>query len=76
MVQAVLVFSAGIGMMFGIGKCAMLVMYKGQIVKIVGIELPDDRVFNSFQEGESYISLGRLKAERFLEKELKMKVSN
>ena len=63
-------------MMFGIGKCAMLVMYKGQIVKIVGIELPDDRVFNSFQEGESYIYLGRLKAERFLEKELKMKVSN
>ena len=35
-VQTVRVFSEDIGMEFGIGKCAMLVMEKGKIVKSVG----------------------------------------
>ena len=44
MVQTVHFFSEGIGMGFGIEKCAMLVMEKGKIVKSVGIELPGGKV--------------------------------
>ena len=47
-------FSKDIGMEFGIEKCAMLVIKKGKIVKSVGIELPDDKVIKSLQEGESF----------------------
>ena len=39
LVQTVHVFSEHIGIEFGIEKCAMLVMEKGKIVKLVGIEL-------------------------------------
>ena len=38
---------------FDIEKCAMLVMEKGKIVKSADIELPDGKVINSLQEGES-----------------------
>ena len=51
LVQTVCIFSEGIGMEFGIEKCAMLVMEKGKIVKSVGLELPDGRVIKSLQEG-------------------------
>ena len=40
-------------MEFGIEKCAMLVMEKGNIMKSVGIELRDCKVIKSLQEGES-----------------------
>ena len=40
-------------MEFGIEKCAMSVMEKGKIVKSVDIELPNDKVIKSLQEGES-----------------------
>ena len=54
LVETVPVFSEDIGMEFGIEKWAMLVMEKGKIIKSVGIELPDDKVIKSLQEGESY----------------------
>ena len=47
LVQTVRVFSEDIGMEFGMGKCAMLVMEKGKIVKSVGIELSDGKVIKS-----------------------------
>ena len=53
LVQTVRVFSEGIGMEFGIEKCATLVMENGKIVKPVGIEFPDGKVIKSLQEGES-----------------------
>ena len=62
-------------MEFGIEKCAMLVMEKGKIVKSVAIELPGDKVIKSLQEGESYIYLGILKADKFLEEKMKLNVS-
>ena len=58
LVHTVRVFSEVIGMEFGIEKCAMLVMEKGNVVKSVGIELPDCKVIKSLQEGESYKYLG------------------
>ena len=54
LVQTLCVFNEDIGMKFGIEKCATLVMEKGEIVKAVGIELLDDKVIKSLQEGESY----------------------
>ena len=44
LVQTVRVFSEDIGIEFGIEKCAMLVMEKGKIAKLVGIELPDGKI--------------------------------
>ena len=41
-------------MQFGIDKCAMLVMKKEKIVKSDGIQLPNDEVIKSLEEGESY----------------------
>ena len=41
LVQTIRTFSEDIGMEFGIGKCATLVIEKGKIVKSVGTELPD-----------------------------------
>ena len=48
-------------------KFAMLVIEKGKIVNLVGIE-------KSLQEGESYNDLGILGADRFLGEEMKLKV--
>ena len=73
--QTVRVFSKDIGMEFGIEKCAMLVMEKGKIVKSVDIELPDNKVIKSLQEGESYKNLGILEADKFLEEKMKLNVS-
>ena len=74
LVQTVHVFSEDIGMEFGIEKCATLVMEKGKILKSVGIELPDDKVIKSLQEGESYKYLGILEADTFLEEKMKLNV--
>ena len=75
LVRTVRVFSEDIGMEFGIEKCAMLVMEKGEIVRSVGIELPDVKVIKSLQEGESYKHLGILEADKFLEEKMKLNVS-
>ena len=75
LVQAVRIFSKDIGMEFGIEKCAMLVTEEGNIVKSVGIELPDGKVIKSLQEGESYKYLGILEANRFLGEDMRLRVS-
>ena len=54
LVQTVCVFSEDIRMEFGIEKCAMLVMEKGKIVKLVGIDLPDGKVIKSLQVFRSF----------------------
>ena len=59
---------------FGIEKCAMLVMEKGNIVKSVGIELPGGKVIKLLKEGESYKYLGILEADKFLEQKMKLDV--
>ena len=52
----------------------MLVMEKRKIVKSVGIELPDDKVIKSLQEGESYKYFGILEADKFLEEKMNLNV--
>ena len=75
LLQTVCVFSEDIGMEFGIERCAMFVIEKGKIVKLVGIELPGGKVIKSLQEGESYKILGILEAYKFLEEKIKLNVS-
>ena len=75
LVQTVRFFSEDIGMEFGTEKCAMLVMDKGKIVKSVGIELPNDKVIKSLQEGEIYKYLGILEENKILEQKMKLNVS-
>ena len=65
LVQTIHIFSEHIGMEFGIEKCAILVIEKGKIMKSVGIELADGKVFKSLQEGKSYKYIGILEADRF-----------
>ena len=62
-------------MVFGIEKCATLVMEKGKIVKSVSIELPDGKVIKTLEEGESYKYLGILEPDKFLEEKMKLSVS-
>ena len=62
-------------MEFGKEKCAMFVIEKGKIVKLVGIELPHHKVIKSVQDGESYKYLGILEGDRFLGEDMKLKVS-
>ena len=62
-------------MEFGIEKCAMLVIEKGQIMKSVGTELPNHKVSKLLQEDESYKYLGIFEADSFLGEEMKLKVS-
>ena len=52
--QTVRIFSEDIGMQFGVNKCAMLMMKKEKIVKSYSIQLPNDKVIKSLEEGESY----------------------
>ena len=53
----------------------MLVMEKGKIAKSVGIELPDGKVIESLQEGETYKYLGILETDKFLEEKIKLNLS-
>ena len=75
LVQTIRVSSEDVGMEFGIEKCAMVVMEKGKIVKSVGLELPNGKLIQSLQEGESYKYLGILEADQFLEETMKLNVS-
>ena len=74
LVQTVRVVSEDIGMKFGIEKCAMLVMKRGNIIKSDGIVLPDDTVIKAMNEGDSYKYLGIVEADQILRKEMKENV--
>ena len=62
-------------MEFGIEKCAMLVIEKGQIVKSIDIELLHGKGIKSLQEDESCKYLEILEADGFLGEKLKLKGS-
>ena len=61
-------------MQFGIDKCAMLVRKKGRIVKSDGIQLPNDKVIKTLEEGQSYKYLGLLEAGEVMVNGMKDKV--
>ena len=61
-------------MEFGIEKCAMLVLKRGQVATSNGIKLPDESVIKSVKDGESYKYLGMLQADQIKHQEMKDKV--
>ena len=56
------IFSADIGMDFGVTKCAKLVVRNRKVVTTDGINLPDGREIKSLEKEESYKYLGVLKS--------------
>ena len=72
--QTVTIFSEDIGFQFGINKCPLLVMKKGKIVKSDSIQLPNDKVIKSLEEGESYKYLDVLEVNKVMINEMKDKV--
>ena len=70
LIQTVRIFSTDIGMQFGIDRCVMLVI---KIVKSDGIELANDKVINSLEEGEIFMYFGVLEADEVMVNEMKDK---
>ena len=60
LILAVRIYSQGIGMEFGIEKCAMLVMKSGKRLMTDGIELPNQDRIRTLEEKETYKYLGHL----------------
>ena len=73
-VNTVRIWSQDIGMEFGIGKCAVLIMKRGVFSRSEGIQLPNDEVIKNVEEGEGYKYLGILEADGFKNSEMKEKV--
>ena len=61
-------------MQIGIDKCVMLAMKKGKMVRSDGIQLLNDKVIKSLEEGESYKYLGVLEADEVMVSEMNDKV--
>ena len=60
--QTVRIFSDDIGMEFGIGKCATLVLKRKKNTKFDGISLPDKIAMKWLTEGAGWKYLGILQA--------------
>ena len=52
------IFSADIGMSFGIGKCSHIGIRRGNIYESDGVELPSGEVIRSLSYDETYKYLG------------------
>ena len=74
LIQTVRIFSKDIGMEFGIDKCAMISLKRGNIITSEGITLPDKFLIKSMKNGESYKYVGILQADRIKHKEMKEEV--
>ena len=72
--RTVYVFSADIGMEFGIKKCGIRKMKGGKIVKSEGIKQPDGEVMKQVgQEGYTY--LGIIESDKIKETEMKEEIT-
>ena len=61
-------------MQIEIDKCVMLAMKKGKMAKSDRIQLLNDKVIKSLEEGESYKYLGVLEADEVMVNEMNDKV--
>ena len=74
LIHTVRIYSRGIGMEFGIEKCAMLVMKSGKRQLTDGIELPNKDKIKTLAENETYKYLGILEADTIKQAEMKEKI--
>ena len=71
-IEAVRIYTDHIGLEFGSGKCAMLMMKSGKLQTIEGIELPNEKI-RTLKEKETYKYLGILEADTIKQVEIKGK---
>ena len=71
LIHAVRVYSQGIGMEFGMEKCAMLVMKSGKQHMTAGMELPNHNRIGTLEENETYKYLGILEADTIKQVQMK-----
>ena len=74
LIHAVRIYSQGIGMEFGIEKCAMLVMKSGKRHLTDGKKLPNQDKIRTLAENENYKYLGILQADTIKQVEMKDKI--
>ena len=43
LIQTLRIFSDDVGMVFGLGRCSVLVLKRGKMIRTEGIELPDGK---------------------------------
>lgn len=75
LVEVVRTYSRDIGMEFGLEKCAVLEMKRGEKVECEGIELPTGEMMKEVDDG-GYKYLGVLESSKVLQKAMKEKVGN
>ena len=74
LVQSVRIFSADIGMAFGIEKCAAVKITRGKVVESEGIELPNGDTIKGLEENDGYKYLGILECDKIKNSEMKEKI--
>ena len=73
LVQTVFTFSEDIGMEFGLKKCRVVILKKGNLVKFDEIHLPNQEIMKELDEN-GYAYLGILELDEIKEHEMKIKV--
>ena len=74
LIHDVRIYCQGIGMEFGIEKCAMLVMKSGKRHMTDGMELPNQDKIRTLGENETYEYLGILEADTIKQVQMKDKI--
>ena len=75
LIQTVRIFSDDVGMVFGLDKCAMLVLKRRKMIRTEGIELPDRKRMREVNLAE-YKYLGVLQLDSIINREMKEKVKS
>ena len=58
LIQTVRIFSDGVSMVFGLDKCAVLVLKRGKMIRTEGIELPDGKHMRQVNiDGYTYLGV-------------------
>ena len=75
LIQTMRIFSDDFSMVFGLEKCAVLVLKRGKIVRTEGIELSDGKCMREVNL-DRYKYLGVLQIDSIMNREMKEKVKN
>ena len=75
LIQTVRIFYDDIGMVFGLYKCAVLVLKRGKMVRTEGIKLPDGKLMREVNL-DGYKFLGVLQLDSIINRKMKEKVKS
>ena len=74
LINTVRIFSSDIGMKFGLQKCEVLIMKKGNHVSSNGVKMPDNEEIKEIDKDQGYKCLGVPEADKIKDKEMKEKI--